>query len=87
MDWKIETKRQSDPVFVTDYGSEDGVVDTIEVRIGHRRSGETRYADLTPWQARKLAVALLWASAGEDPDKDPNTPGVFMTFHRKSKSK
>jgi hypothetical protein len=86
MERRLESKQPSDPVFVTDYHGESGL-DTVEIRIGGRNRGEGRYADLTPWQARKLAVALIWASSGEEPDSDPARPAVMLTFPRKTKSK
>ncbi len=86
METKIETKRPSDPVFVTDYHGERGV-ERVEIRIGERRQGESRYADMTPWQARRLAVALIWAASGEEPHAEPHVGQIFMTFPRKSKPK
>ncbi len=68
--WRIDTKRATDPVSVTDYRSETGAI-TVEIRIGKDNRSHTRYADLTPWQARKLAVALIWAASGEEPDSHP----------------
>ena len=65
MEQRIDSKQGSDPVFVTDRHGKTGL-EAVEVRIGERHPGETRFAHLTPWQARRLAVALIWAASGEE---------------------
>ena len=88
MEWKIDTIKATDPIFVTEcFSEDDGPVTRVEIRIGKRRKGETRYADLRPWQARKLAAALMWAASGENPDRDPMTPGVELAFMHDRESK
>ena len=54
------TESGSDPVGISLAYSRD----KIELRIGKEKPGETRYALLTPVEARKVAYALL--SVAED---------------------
>lgn len=55
---RIETGNPNDPI------SARGSTYTIEVRIGRRRQGETRYARLTGPEARAIGKALLAAAKG-----------------------
>jgi hypothetical protein len=55
---RIETGNPNDPISVR------GSTYTIELRIGRRRRGETRYARLTGPEAREIAKALLTAAKG-----------------------
>ena len=66
-EWLMQiTDSSIDPVFVR-HGVGAG---KVELRIGKERPGQTRYARLSPREARKVAYALLAAS--EDAEAKSN---------------
>jgi hypothetical protein len=54
----ISSKSTDDPIEV----SSSSFTGTVKVRIGPPQQGKTRYARLSPAQARQLACALLYAA-------------------------
>jgi hypothetical protein len=50
-------EHKSDPIFVEGVGPEDRR--HVSLRIGKAKRGESRYAVLTPKEARLLALALM----------------------------